>query len=347
MSDLAAWRARLAAVPDVALAEPDAVRRAIDDEVAYLASGDALDSLAADPYWPKWRSPWWSMVLLEELGEAARIPRRALDALIAAQDALLHVFPIRDDEWPPGADRRRAAPCHCSLGTIDRLLTACGVDVERALPWITGWYARYQMADGGYNCDETAYTVVDECPSSMVGTIAPLEAMLGHAPGAPCDRAAGLLIARELRHGSPTRHNEEERMAAADWPRLCFPRFYFYDTLRGASALVRWATVRGRALPRAAIAPVIDDLVARFPDGVIHLGRAAYAGRLTVARGADGTWGRVPAAVGGLLTAVSEPGAPSPALTRQWAATRHALIALFDRGLVTDDDAAVSGRSSG
>ena len=64
-----------------------------------------------------------------------------------------------------------------------QVLAACGVDVERALPWVKPWFVRYQMADGGLNCDETAYPSTDECPSSMVGTVAPFEAMLLGATG--------------------------------------------------------------------------------------------------------------------------------------------------------------------
>ena len=38
-----------------------------------------------------------------------------------------------------------------------QVLAASGIDVERALPWIKPWFVRYQMADGGLNCDEAAY----------------------------------------------------------------------------------------------------------------------------------------------------------------------------------------------
>ena len=35
------------------------------------------------------------------------------------------------------------------------------------------------------------------------------------------------------------------------WQQACFPRFYFYDVLRGLAALARWAEKSGRALPLA------------------------------------------------------------------------------------------------
>jgi hypothetical protein len=57
------------------------------------------------------------------------------------------------------------------------------------------------MRDGGLNCDETAYLVEDECPSSMVGTVAGFEAMLRRGPGDFVDRAAGFLVGRRLVRG--------------------------------------------------------------------------------------------------------------------------------------------------
>ena len=56
---------------------------------------------------------------------------------------------------PGGADPHRDVSCHCALGSIHQVLAACGVDVDRALPWIRPWFVRYQMADGGLNCDPT------------------------------------------------------------------------------------------------------------------------------------------------------------------------------------------------
>lgn len=334
--DQAELRALLAAIPDVTLDEPAAVARAIDAEVAYLASDEALASLARDTYWPKWRSPWWSMVLLDELGHAARIPARAAAAMVAGLDALrLHTFPIRADEWPAGADKARDASCHCAVGSIDRVLTRCAIDVPAALPWIAAWYPRYQLADGGYNCDEAAYLVTDECPSSMVGTVAPLEAMTARAASAVADRAAAMVLGRALVRGSATRHNAEERVAAASWGALCFPRFYFYDALRGLAAVVAWAAAHGHALPLAAVASAIAALAARAPDGVLRVERSAVVGKQGWAPDAAGAWSRQPTTTWPLLDLVSQPGAVSPGLTRQWQATRRDLATLLARDQLT------------
>lgn len=333
---IAELRALVARVPHPELLEPADVLQAIDLQVTYLESKDAIASIAADPYWPKWTGPWWSMMLLNELGASERIPSRTLSAMVDALAALpVHGFPIRPEDWPPGVEPQRGSPCHCQVGNMDRLLTDCGVDVERALPWFSTWYARYQMADGGYNCDESAYLAEGECPSSMVGSIAPFEAMLLRPPSAVCDRAAAFLILRELRRGSPTRHNAAERQAAERWPALCFPRFYFYDVLRGATALIQWASVHGRLLPLSAVAPVVEQLAAQFPDGVVRIGRIGFDGTSTRALEGD-VWVRRPAFVGQLLERLSRPGAASPSLTRRWSSTRRQLLALIDGGQIRD-----------
>lgn len=341
--------AKLAAISDAPPIRTAAVERGIADSVAYLGSDAAQRSLELDPYWPKWHSPWWHMLLLHELGEARQIPARAATAMAARLDRLLHIFPIHPGD-APGADLHRDVACHCALGAMSPALAACGIDVDRALPWIKPWFLRYQMADGGLNCDDAAYRQTGECPSSMVATIAPLEAMLlGEAwsseQRAFVDRAARFLIDRALVHGSQTAHNAEERGAAVAWRALTFPRFYFYDVLRGLAALVRWAEKTDQALPYAAIAIVIGALVEeRSLDGVLRVlrvlrvERQAHAGRSTILPTADRSPSpRAPASTFPLLEAVSVIGEPSEALTRQWSAARAGVLRLSRAGRLIGD----------
>jgi hypothetical protein len=279
------------------------------------------------------------MLALHELGETQQIPRRAADAMAAGLDRLLHVFPIHPGDAPEGFDSHRDVACHCALGCMVPLLAACGVDVDRALPWVMPWFVRYQMADGGFSCDDAAYLVTDECPSSMVGTIAPLEAMLAARnlsaeQRAARDRAARFLIDRALVRGSSTVHNAAERESATAWPLPCFPRFYFYDVLRGLAALVQWAEATGDELPGRAVAAVVDDLVARFPDGIVRVARLAHAGMTTIVPGQRGR--RVPASTFALLDAAGATGEPSAALTRQWSGARRGLLRLADAGRLVD-----------
>jgi hypothetical protein len=329
---------RLAAVPTPVLTQPAAVQRGIADSIAYLGSDEALRSLDLDPYWPKWHSPWWHMLLLEELGEARAIPAATVAAMITSLDRLLHFFPLRPED-APGADPKRDIACHCALGNMARVLTSCGVDLERSLPWVRPWFARYQMADGGFNCDESAYLASGECPSSMVATIAPLEALLAlpalGADESTCrDRAAAFLVGRGLVRGSETTHNAAERQSAQAWPQLTFPRFYFYDVLRGLSALVSWAErrqLRGvSVLGGDEMAGVVSSLLERWPDGVVCVERRAFAAPNTIVPTADRSPSpRAPATSFPLLDAVSAVGEASERLTREWTATRATLVRLL------------------
>jgi len=335
---------RLRALPAPAPIDDD-VSHDVQRSIEYLLSDEAFASLEADSYWPKWHSPWWHMLLMYERGEAALIPRGAVGTLVLALDRLpLKIFPIRPSDTPEGVDPSTGSSCHCALGCIVVVLIACGVDVDSALPWARDWFSRYQMADGGLNCDGDAYLAQGEVPSSMVGTIAPMEAVLALSAIRPrpedeafLERAAGFLVQRGLCRGSSTMHNADERVSAADWGAPTFPRFYFYDVLRGLAALVAWAHSRRRSIPWSAIGSVVDGLVERFPDGNIAVARRAFEGHMTRVRAADGTWTkREPASTFPLLAASGRAGEVSAPLTHQWWVTSKRLVELADAGLLDD-----------
>jgi hypothetical protein len=338
MTSLAAVIDRLAHVPEVEVPPASAVQAALLESVRYLGSDAAQRSTELDIYWPKWDSPWWHFLACVELGEARRVPERAVSALLAALKAFpVKLFPIVPEDLPPGADLDRAL-CHCQVASACLMLDACGVDVDRELPWAGPWFVRYQMADGGLSCDGDAYLVKGECPSSMVGTVPSLEAMLlGALEGeraAFVDRAAAFLVERRLMLGSSSQHNAGERQREPAWRQLCFPRFYLYDVLRGLAALTRWSEQREQAIPLAAIEPAVEHLLGSFTDGVVRLGRLAVEGVTTKALGPTGTWTRQAASRFALFDATSAVGSASPALTRQWTEVRRRLLRLHDAGRI-------------
>jgi hypothetical protein len=306
--------------------------------IEHLGSSDALKSLEAHCYWPKWNGPWWHMLLLHEMGETMRIPEVAITHLIASLNRLpIKIFPTPADGLPQAKSLALDSACHCQMGTVYSVLAAWGIDVDKELPWIRPWFPRYQMADGGLTCDNDAYGVHDECPSSMVGTISAFEALLmytrniwSNAEVSFLDRCAHFLIERKLMLGSETKYNAEERAAAPTWTQPCFPRFYFYDVLRGLNALVFWAEQTGKRLPRESIEPVVDHLQMRYPDGVVRTERVGFAGRNTLQQSTSGEWSdmRVAAKTFPLLDAVSQVGEVSPYLSWQWQATKHRLADL-------------------
>jgi hypothetical protein len=268
----------------------------IETSLAYLRSDAALASLARDVYQPKWDSPWWHALLLFELGAADRIPRPVIDAIAARLDAAPRALDADDTQG--------FVPCHCALGCMAQVLDVHGV----VLPWVEDWLVGYQMADGGLNCDSSAYRITGECPSSMVGTVPALEAMLLGDPArwsparrAFVDRAARCVINRAFVRGSSTKQNAEERDAAPAWLLLAFPRFYFYDVLRGMAAVARWAELTGGVVPH--------DIWIDLPD------------ELAVQRNALAALSR-PTSRFALLDEVSRIGTRSEPLTSQWRATK-------------------------
>ncbi|MEK6772946.1 MAG: hypothetical protein AABY64_03305 [Bdellovibrionota bacterium] len=300
----------------------------IQKSVQYLSSEQALHTVDADAYWPKWDSPWWHMLLLHEMGEAKQIPKTMIERYIASLNRIpLKVFPIQPEEMPEGIDPYRGSPCHCQLGNVYQVLSACGVDVDKEVAWIRPWFLRYQMADGGLNCDNNAYLIKDECPSSMVGTIAAFEAILLYTPRpwTPeeklfLDKGAKFLIDRKLMLGSSTKYNASERKSAEQWVKLCFPRFYLYDVLRGLNALSIWAEKTKQALPRESVVDVMSFLSNRFSDGMLKPERLSYEGVGTILPTASGEWIRKqPATHFPLLQKVSAIGEVSPFLSKQWA----------------------------
>lgn len=301
-------------------------RGALGDTLAYLASPAAIDSIRADPYWPKWDAPWWRMTLLHELGLAHEIPQSAVRAMTReVADAYIPFFPLTLAEVPAGKDPVRDVACHCALGTIYQVLAAGGVNVDAELPWARPWFVRYQLPDGGLNCDEAAYT--RSVPrSSFLSTLPALEAILLAAPRPLSsdevrflDRGARYLLDRGLCRSL----SKGGAVIDASWLAPCFPRFYDYDVLRGLSFVTRWATELSRELPAAAVAEVRTLLDAAERDGQLSAGRRAEADARTRFRDADGAW-----QTGGeakrfaLLDEVSVVGAPSPWLTREWIETK-------------------------
>lgn len=109
----------------------------IQNSIGYLMSDLALETVVADPYWPKWDSPWWHMLLLHEMGESKRIPKQMIERYVASLNRIpLKIFPIQPEDMPEGVDPFRGTPCHCQLGSVYQVLSAWGLDVDNELLWI-------------------------------------------------------------------------------------------------------------------------------------------------------------------------------------------------------------------
>ncbi|MCM2304833.1 MAG: hypothetical protein NDJ72_09035 [Elusimicrobia bacterium] len=293
---------------------------------SYLSSPKAKDSLALDPYWPKWDSPWWHMTLLWELGRADAIPSEAAEAMLAAIEAkYVRFFPNPREPLPPGKDGHRDALCHCALGNMYQALSARGLDLDARAPWMRAWFLHYQLPDGGLNCDEKAYETGGS--SSVQSTMPALEAVL--AAGRPLtpveehfvDRGAEYLLERRLAF-----RLRDAQLMDPSFLDIGFPRFYDYDILRGLSFIAEWARLRRRRVPRRAVNWVIEALDERFPDGRVKIekpGLVATEGSLL--RDKEGNWIKGKSSSFPLLDSTRKPGIISEALTRSWSHTRKTL----------------------
>lgn len=292
--------------------------RWIAASTAYLSSAKARESLARDPYWPKWDTPWWHMSVLFELDRADAIPKDAAEAMFSAIEAkYLRFFPNPREPLPPGKDGHRDAMCHCGLGNMYQILKACGVDLDARSPWMRAWFLQYQLPDGGLNCDERVYERGGS--SSIQSTVCALEAMLlterEFTPSEELflDNAAQYLIDRRL-----VCRRSDGAVMNPEFLKIGFPRFYDYDALRGLTALARWSVARRQTVPRDAISGILSAFKARFPDGKVRVEKSGLAAEGSHNPAADGTWGRGTASTFPLLTSARKTGVVSEVLTRRW-----------------------------
>ncbi len=308
-----------AATPDDACEADPAFLEALDQSLDYLGSDRAWADIGRDPYWPKWDNAWWHMTLLLELGLAERIPRRIAERMAAsANDHFVHSFPFREEDVPAGADPYRNIVCHCALGTLVQVLQACGLDGDAELPWAREWILRYQLPDGGLNCDEEAY--LRETPrSSMVSTLPPAEALLlcTERPFDERERAFLSGVASYLSKRSLVRSlSKQGRVIDPDWLTPLFPRFYYYDVLRGLRFLARWAERCGESVGEGSIAEVVGALDAWFSGAPSPREPQAQG---TLAPDKKGEWSRRPSPSRfPLLDAAIPSGAAGERLAQEW-----------------------------
>ncbi len=321
----------------------DLAERALNPQilqsVGYLDSDEAVDSLYADPYWPKWDSPWWHMTVLFEMGLADKIPDRALDAFqAAARKHYIDVFPLKEEEIPTGCDPSRHICCHCALATAMQILEAREVRSDEVFPWARSWFARYQIADGGYNCAEEVY--LRETPrSSIVSTVPMLEALLNLSERglsdeeeAILDRGMQYLLDRRLFRSL----SKSDAVIDPDFLMLTFPRFYEYDLLRGLKLVTDWAVKRDKKLPMAAIdeAFTLVSVKVNIDEASIDVERQFYAGKRTLGLDESGEWSRGhEVSLFPLLEAVGAPG-PSPFLFKSFMLMYENLHKLLNSGRI-------------
>ncbi len=293
---------------------------AIEKSKSYLSSDSALQSIEQDPYWPKWDSPWWHMSLLNELDLAKEIPQTAIAKMVQVlKNHYLPIFPITEEEIPKGTDTYRQIACLCAVGNMYQVLFNARVNVDQELPWMRKWLLRYQLPDGGLNCDEKAYTKTNP-KSSIVSTISCLEAVLfcrqrdlTSEEIQFLNRGAKYLLQHRL-----FRKISTGEVIYKDWLEIRFPRFYEYDFLRGYYFLEKWRQQSGFSIPDDLVDEV-EELVSRqMTDQGLMLRRYNLFDRHSYNPNADGTWTWGSASEFDLMKATSFDGCICPPLTKKW-----------------------------
>jgi hypothetical protein len=286
----------------------------------YLSSKEALRSIECDPYWPKWDSPWWHMSLLYEMNLAKEIPAAVVLKMVQTlKSHYLPVFPISEDEIPHGTDPYRKIACLCAVGNMYQILFNAGVDVDRELPWMRDWFLRYQLPDGGLNCDEKAYT--KPVPkSSIVTTLSCLEAVLfcrnrelAQTEIAFLNRGANYLLRQQLFRKSST-----GEVIDPNWLEIRFPRFYEYDFLRGYYFLEKWRQQSGFSIPDKLVDEVEELVSKQVTSEGIKLKRYNLFDKRSYNPATDGTWAWGVATEIDLMKLVSFDGAICEPLSTKW-----------------------------
>ena len=238
-----------------------------------LAKETSLKQLATDPYWPKWNTPWWKMLLLCEMGAAQSIPQSTIEALCTSvEKTYLDFFPLVEEELPQGIDPYRNIVCHCALGCLYQMLHLTKTKVDERFPWMRPWFLKYQLPDGGLNCDEAVYT--KERPhSSFLSTLPCLEAVLFTRANSELtqeeisflDKGAQYLLKRELCCSI-----SKGCLISKQWLKATFPRYYFYDVLRGLRFIAQWSKKLQREVPEESVSRAIKALLdSRREDGLL------------------------------------------------------------------------------
>lgn len=295
-----------------------------------------------DPYWPKWDNHWWRLALLLELGALGDLPSELSEAFAQALDShYLHHFPVHEHEVPAGCDPYGDILCFCALGTAARILFACGVKVWERLPWLYDWLFRYQLPDGGYNCDEQAYTGSNK--SSLVSTAPVLEAVLASRPQGDFTAEERNLLNRGLSYLLAHRiyQSRSGRTLEPAWLSPLFPRFYEYDILRGLSLVSRLCETLRQPLPWPQVSEAFQLLQNQQNGSASGLQAqpwylAAQTTLVPAARGEAEPWLRgQPVGLFGLLEQARQPAVASHYLAQEWQSLCRRLDRLRQQNLIT------------
>ncbi len=196
-----------------------------------------------DVYWPKWKATVWPLILLAEMGVPGELPavKRGCEYFLRAMDA-------QDHSWPPNFSENdegkwssyRSVWEPCVTGNMARTLTLFGFSEDRRVRDMFEWLVKYQLPDGGWNCEPGPWQK-EVFHSSFMSTIEPLWAFSElSAQKWPkggreaVERACEFMLMHRLYKSDKT-----GKIIDDSWTSLHFPLFYFYDILHGLRVLTQ------------------------------------------------------------------------------------------------------------
>lgn len=239
---------------------------------AVIESEKALLMIERDVYWPKWDSPWWYILLLEETGRLNEVPVEVFKELLTCADRqYLKIFPTREEDIDGPVNGYTEVMCFCFLGCLMKIASKLDFDVFAHVPWAKEWINRYQLPDGGYNCDDAAYTGSGK--SSIISTAVMLEGMVEYARfsqetdiyAANMQKAVSYLLKHQIYF---TRTGEV--IPDVNWDKVIFPRFYEYDFTRGLEAIFDFLLLTGKKVRGIAIEKAVALLDEKIKSGLDH-----------------------------------------------------------------------------
>lgn len=250
-----------------------------------IESERALLMIERDVYWPKWDSPWWYMLLLEETSRLSEVPIPVFKELLTCADRqYLKIFPVREDEVKGPINGHTEIMCFCFFGSLMKLSAKLEFDVFAHMPWAKDWVNRYQLPDGGYNCDETAYTTSGK--SSIVTTTAMLEGMVEYARFSKQPDMFALNMQKAVSYMMKHQiflSTEGKEIDGADWDKIVFPRFYEYDFSRGLEAVFDFLLLTGKRVRGTAIEKAVALLNSKISSKIAHSEKQWLSEEKTVA----------------------------------------------------------------
>lgn len=292
---------------------------ALQKSLDFLNSKDAADSLRRDVYWPKWDSTWWHILLLYELGMIEEVPKDLMELFAeVVNDNVLHFFPFTEDEFPKDTDPYRQILCFCAAGSLYQMLSSYGIEVDKKIPWLREWFTKYQLPDGGYNCNEDAYTKEVQ-KSSITSTLPMVESLLLLSKKEITTdelnalvKASDYIVSHKL-----FRKLTDQSIMDPNFIEIRFPRFYEYDFLRGFTFLYQYREKYGYTFPDS-ITDEVEELVNKhLMDRIITLkGVPLYDKSYNPLP--DGKWEKGDASYSDLLKLLMQTNHQSLVLTKAW-----------------------------